>query len=491
MTLPALHFPRKMPPGTFMTTQPSHTMTRSHLVLVLSLAAACFLTACKTTEPRGGVGIKPATMPEWAATGEHPDYPADRFLVAYGLARTGKDAAKQAEDGLERMITSWPMTEHAALFENTQFRDIVTGAAGWISVSELGESVRREEAGNGFENVALCAISRDTLRLWAASLLPDAQKELAASAEPPVAGTVLNRLEAWGAYFLKAARVLAMQLMVEGTLDRAAFAKAEVAAGRLWELPGLMRISQSGNGGVAEIRGGVPGELSMFARFRDEVPAGVPIMWRLAPNLRGQVSGDDVFSKVGDARCKVLAVSPSGDDGGQVFATLDLDRVLGRRTGIVLPVWYWSIVLPSTRNAELEFDVSETVEGAAKGAEPLFVPELSKWAKLRGLRIRKPEDPDAGKHYRLKLAGKIEVRSFTENDQAITYVTGQLDLIDTATGNVLYSYFPGIQRKGQPGQSEGGLALGAQQEAAAEAMLEFIGRLTAFLPSPEDAVRPQ
>lgn len=459
------------------------------LALILCLAAGTLLTACQSTQPRGGVAIRPVKLPQWALTGEHPDYPSHRFVVAFGLARTPALAMQQAEENLELAIIREVMAAHGSTLANTQFDEIVKGSGAWISAAEFGESVQRDQAGTGFDNVALCAISRQTLLLWARTLLPGARKQLDETPEPPRAGNVVRRMEAWGQYFLAAARVMAMAFMVEGALDRNAFAVAEAAALQLWELPNLMRVSQTGGGGVARIGGGVDGDFSLYARFRDEAATGVPVVWGLASNLRGSVSGDDTTDKQGFARCKVLQITPDGTEGGQLLATLDLDRALGRRTGILLPLWYWSIVLPCALNAELDLEITEAITGAASESEPLLAPEFKKWAKMRALAVREDPKAESTRPYHVRLKGNLEVNSFVKGGETVAWATGLFELTDVRSGEVLYSYSPAIQKRGEPGQSEAGLALSVRQEAAAEVMLEFMGRLTTLLPSTSDLPR--
>lgn len=459
------------------------------LAFILCLAAGTLLTACQSTQPREGVRIRPVKMPQWALTGEHPDYPGHKFVVAFALARTPASAMRQAEDNLELAITREIMEQHRSLFANTQFEEVVRGTGAWISTEEFKQSIQRDEAGTGFDNVAMCAISRETLRLWAQTLLPQARKDLDETPEPPRAGGILLRMEAWGRYFLKAARVVAMGFLVEQALDRNAFAVAEKAAIQLWELPNLMRVSQTGGGSIARIGGGVADEFALYARFRDESAAGVPVVWALASNMRGSVRGDEVTDKSGHARCEVLQVTPNGLEGGQLLATLDLDRALGRRTGIVLPLWYWSIVLPCALNAELDIEITEVIKGAAEKSEPVLAPEFEKWAKLRGLEVRKDPAAESTRPYHVKLKGTLEVSSFEKDGEVIAWSTGSFELIDVKSGEILYAYGPAIQKTAEPGQSEAGLALAVRQEAAAEVMLEFMGRLTQLLPSSSDLPR--
>jgi hypothetical protein len=429
--------------------------------------------------------MRRVNLPEWAVTGVHPDYPPEQYLVAVGMARNGRDALRYAEERLETEITAWPLKQHADLLRNTQFAQMITAPAAWIGLSELGESVKRDHATTGFDNVVLCAIRRDDLRLWAAGLLPRARKELRESAQPPSAGTVQKRIELVGAYFLKAARVVALGLIVNGKLEQSAFEEAEHGAQRLWELPSLMRVNQVGSGSKAQIRGGVPGELVLFARFRGEAPGSVPLRWQFAPNLRGALNGDEVFNVAGEARCTVLQVAPNGDESGQVFASLDVDQVLGRRTGIQMPSWYWSINLPARDNGEIVLDVKETGSGAGKEVKPQFVTELTTWCGLRGLKVSTGK-PTTEKPYKLKLSGTLEVHSSAKDGRASAYTSGQVTLVDLETGNVLYTYTPGIQRNGEENASEINVALSTQRDMTAEALIEFAGRLTALLPAPED-----
>jgi hypothetical protein len=181
-----------------------------------------------------------------------------------------------------------------------------------------------------------------------------------------------------------------------------------------------------------------------------------------------------------------MSVIPNGDDTGQVMASLDVDQVLKRRTGIRMPAWFWTIVLPSLNNGGVAIDVKETVQGAAKGIKPLFEPEFRNWAKARKLRIVDGPPIDQ-RPFALKISGSLDLRSSTTGEFATAYVTGQIDLTDMNTGQVLYSYTPGIHRTGDAGISEASVALTTQKEAAVEALLEFATRLAALLPAPDDA----
>lgn len=457
--------------------------------LSLLLLAAIALSACAGSVDRGGVPMRPVRMPQWALAGEHPDYPSERFIVAYGLARDVAQAERMAEEALEAEITALPLIEYADYWRNTQFSQLVHLPAAWITADELGVAVQREYAGTGFESVVLCAISRENLRLFASSLLPQARERMNKLPEPPSAGTPAARLEAWGEYFLASARVLVLNLIVEGSLDREAFRKAEIAAQRLWEVPSLIRVAQAGSGGRAAMRGGVEDELVLYARFRGEPVSGVPLRWKLPDTLRGVVRGDDVLGKNGEARARVLQVSPNGADGAQVFASVDLDRLLGRRTGVQMPAWFWGITLPSRNNSELLIEIEESIEGAAKGAKPQLVPGLQDWAQKRGQRLSMGGPATPGRPYRLKVTGSFVLRSFTRDNQATAYTSGQLELVDMDTGNVLFTYLPGSHRTGEPGLSETSVALSAQREAVTDGLLELISRIQALLPAPEDYAR--
>ncbi len=424
-------------------------------------------------------------LPEWALTGVHPDYPPERFITAYGMARSRSEAVALAQSKLETEITAWPLKEYADLLRGTQLMQIVRAPAAWIRLEELGDSVRREYATTGFDNVALCAIRRDDLRLWATGLLPQARRELNETPSPPSAGTLQSRIELTGAFFLKAARVVALQLIVDGSIDRIAFGAAEDTAQRLWELPNLMRVSQSGSGSRALIRGGVHEELGLFARYRGESPRGVPVAWQLAPNLRGALRGDEVFSVEGNAACRVLQVAPNGENSGQVFAMLDIDTALGRRTGILMPMWHWTIMLPSRDQGEVILDVTETGTGAAAESPTHFIKELTSWAALRGLKVTRGA-PSGAQPYVLKLTGTLVLNVSKSGDVPIAHTSGRIDLVDMDSGNVLYTYSPGLHKVGGAETSEISLALTAQREATADALIEFAGRLAAVLPAPED-----
>jgi hypothetical protein len=142
--------------------------------------------------------------------------------------------------------------------------------------------------------------------------------------------------------------------------------------------------------------------------------------------------------------------------------------------------------LPSRNNSVIVLDVQETMEGAARGVAPQFVPEFRNWARQRNQRIS--DQPTCDRPYQLKLTGNIEVRSQTQNNRPVAFVTGLIELIDMESKQVLFSYRPGVHRRGEPGMAEAAIALSAQREAAADALLEIASRITAFLPAPDDVV---
>src|SRR5690606_26264548 len=121
------------------------------ITCIIVALIAVILTGCATDPGRGGVDIRPVTMPEWSYTGDHPDYPTSEYLVAYGLARNAREASATAEERLEILICDEAIASHAMLFRETRFADIVTEPAAWFQLGEFGNAVKQDSAGNGFE----------------------------------------------------------------------------------------------------------------------------------------------------------------------------------------------------------------------------------------------------------------------------------------------------------------------------------------------------
>jgi hypothetical protein len=453
-------------------------------VLIIVALSALFLTAC-ASDKRAGLRLKPAIMPDWSRTGEHPDYPESEYLVTFGLARTTTEAEEIAETRLEAVICDEATRPNASLFKDTHFAQVVTRPAGWFPLSDFSTAIRKDLASNGFEAVALRAISRGELRLRAASLLPTATKALADTPEPPGGlGSIDKRLEMWGSYYLLSVRVVALELLASDTLNRAAFDKVERSVLALWELPTVIRTTLDGADQHVRIHGGAPEKLTLKAWFRNQPVTGVPLSWGPGAGYRGVVEGQKETNSLGLATANVLQLAATGNDFGYVQATIDIDEVLGRRTGIAMNVWLWRLVLPCRTNGELVVRVTETRGGETPVEKPTFTPEVKKWAEGRALGFSELE-PDKDKyHYHLLLEGQIDVTPTVRDELASAYVSGSMTLSDMETGEVLYRLQVGMKHEGAKGNTEASVVLNAVRESAAEVMSEFASRILTALPAP-------
>ncbi|MCA8915186.1 MAG: hypothetical protein KDB90_07230 [Planctomycetes bacterium] len=426
-------------------------------------------------------------MPEWSYTGEHPDYPSSEYVIAYGLARNSKEAAEAAERRLEVLICDQAISPHKTLFKDTRFSEIVVEPASWFQLGEFGTAVKQDSASNGFEAVAARAISKNELKLRALSLLPAAQDALAAESMPPRGlGSIPKRMEMWGKYYLLSIRVVALELLASDTLNRTAFDKVEESLMALWELPALVKTDLGGSGQHVRIHGGCDNPIELGAYFRGNPVAGAPLQWGPGPGFRGTVQGDAELNESGRATGRVLYLQPTGDEFGYVAARLDIDRVVGRRTGIAMNVWLWQVKLPSRTTGELVLRIKETEGGDQAAEAPMFVPEVQKWGTGRKL-ATSIEQPDNDKFaYHLLLEGDVDVTPTTSGEIPSAYVAGNFTLSDLETGEVLFRYALGLKRSGKPGNTEASVKLLAMQEGAAEVMSEFASRILVALPGPDE-----
>lgn len=451
-------------------------------VVIIVALTGLILTGCNSTPERGGIGIQPVRMPDWAKVGEHPDYPSSDYVVAYGLARRMSEATDAAERGLEVMICREAVDSHLPLLKDSHFEKLVTEQAAWFDLAEFGEAVRKDAATDGFEAVAVRAISRNELKLRARSLLITANTELAAAMEPPGGiGSVLDRLDRWGRYFLLAVRVVALELIASDTLNRTAFDKVERALIALWELPALITSNEKNSGQHLKLNGGLAQPLELFMWFRNRPVAGVPLLWGPATGFRGDVQGDKETDADGRATARVHYLAATGDNFAYVQCRLDVDRVVGRKLGIAMSVWLWQVMLPSRETGEIVLNIEEDT-----GFDPVFVDELRKWCEGRGFRIVDKASELDDVLYHATLEGRPKVQVTTLNGAPVGFVTGTFTLKDNETGSVLFRYTLGLKREGQPGNSDSAVALLALREGATELLLEMAPRLLATFPGKGD-----
>ncbi|MBZ0137441.1 MAG: hypothetical protein K8I27_13825 [Planctomycetes bacterium] len=455
-------------------------MERNGIFIVALLGL--ILTCCNSPK-RNGIGINRVVMPAWAKSGEHPDYPDAEFLTAYGLARRPLDAVENAERGLESMICREAVNNHRELLKDSHFLQLVTEPAAWFDIGEFGNAVQSDAAGDGFEAVAVRAISRNELKLRATTMLPGANGELAGAMEPPGGiGSILDRMERWGKYYLLAVRVVALELIASDTLNRTAFAKVEQALLALWELPGVIDSTEANAGQHLRLSAGVAQPLELHAWFRNKPVANVPVQWAPGTGFRGDVQGDKETDANGRATARVHYIASTGDDFCYVQCRLDLNRVAGRRLGISMSVWLWQVMMPSRKTGEIVFRIKEET-----GYDKIFTDEFKKWCAGRNFNV---VDDDPSEHsdilYHLALEAEPTLKLIEANGTTQGYVSGTFTLKDLETGTVLFRYTLGMQRKGQPGSAEGTVALLTLREGATEVLMEMAPRLLATLPSPDD-----
>ncbi|MBX3472884.1 MAG: hypothetical protein KF754_00695 [Planctomycetes bacterium] len=423
-------------------------------------------------------------MPEWARTGKHPDYPSTTHLLGFGSA-PGKQAAEtEAAQRLEEAIVAHALTLGGPVLQGTQFERLVTERGAWFGLAEFGESVNTDIAGNGFEVVALRALHKGELALRAQGMIEQAREDQKSAPDPQTGGDLKHRIETAARAFVLHARLLALGFLVDGRLERKALEGAEDAALAIWELPGIVKLEQTGGGQRVAMQGGVAQPLTMQARFRNVPMAGVPLVWSLPSGMRGVMDGEPQTDAQGRASCRLLQASPTGDEFGMLRCQVNLDQMTARRTGIGMPAWIWTLRLPCRRNTELVVMVDEIVDDKKEGFERYFLPGLREWARGRGLEIAIGKPSEREFDYRLKLEGSIAVSTWMRGEAPMARTSGKLALSDHGDGRVLFEWTPGLLREGKPGNSTQSQALTTLREAAADGLAEFCSRLIATIPAP-------
>jgi hypothetical protein len=318
-------------------------------------------------------------------------------------------------------------------------------------------------------------------------MLPAAAAALSEAEEPPGGlGSIRRRLELWGAYYLLAMRVVALELMATDTLNRTAFDKVERALIGVWELPALIKTELGGSEQHVRINGGVADALTLKAWYRGQPVAGVPLVWSPGAGFKGVVTGQKETDSLGVATGEVMYLAPTGNDFGYAQAAIDIDQIVGRRTGIAMNVWLWRLVLPCRTNGQLVLRMTETRNGDQPMEQPVFSPEVNKWAEGRGLGFGDNEPDKEKYHYHLLLEGQVDVTSTVRDDIASAYVSGSAVLSDMETGEILYRYSIGLQREGARGNTAAAVEMLALREGAGEVMAEFASRIINALPGPGD-----
>lgn len=455
-------------------------------VLVFGLLAGC----ASDSGRRGGVRLSPVAWPEWAVSGEHPDFPEDTHLTAWGLAQTGFEARDLAREGLEERICQWALERGANALRGTQFAALATERKNWFSPEDFGAAVQGDFASNGFEAVAVCAIERDELSLRAGAMLEAGRENFAASVPPPrTIEDLSRRVELWSQRFLVAARLVALRLLADGELERDALAAAEAAALELRDTPGLMLVEQQGSGQHAVIQGGTPERLGIAARYRGAPAAHAPLIWRIEAPASGLIGGDDQFDAAGKAWCEVHQIVSPGDRYAYVSAALDLDALAGCKLGLAPPTWRWQIELASRENTVLLLTVVEK-EGDEVAASPVLDPALREWCKLHSITVADTLSEAEEALYVLEFSGVVRVSLATDGSQVMARAEGTLSLTERETRTTIFRRSPSVLLRADAEEDRSALMQRALAEAAADALLDFAPRILTILPDPQPEQRP-
>ncbi|CAG0932191.1 hypothetical protein PLCT1_02005 [Planctomycetaceae bacterium] len=465
------------------------TLIPAHLTQQITLKARCIaalllallLGACADT-PKVGVPIRPVDMPAWTRDGRHPEFPLETHISAYASAESATEARRKADALLEALIVRYALSLGEKQLEGTRFKVMVTGPADWIKLAELEAAVHRDDAGDGFETVAVSGVSMEELKFRAAPLLVPARQALAANSEPPELDDVNKRVAAWGERFVLAARVLALSLLC-GSLDRDAHVKAESAATRLYDLASQMEVTQGGVNEVAKLMGGTARELNLSASFRGRMPAGFKLAWSVEAPSVGVLSGFTEFNLTGQAYCRVLSISSTGHELATVLCTPDLDAMAGRRLGILPLAWRWLIAVPARSNVLLSMDVKERF--GANATKPVFSEAFVEWARLNEVPLQ--DDVAANQRakylYHVRIEGLIDITVAKQAGFLIARTSGQVVLRDLDNDAVLFRFSPSIVLEADEDADPGELALQAQREAAGDTLLEFGARILGLFPT--------
>lgn len=442
------------------------------------------ISGCTTTSVRPTIGIKRVAMPDWARTGNHPDYPLDKFLVGVGYSKAGFKAGKQAEESIEFQISKYAIERGKQAISGSKFERLVTNSAQWFRAGEFDRAVKEDRATDGFDFVVIRAIKKSDLHTRAQIMLPKVQKELHKSLSPKgMVGNVPDALRTYADWFVLNMRVVCLQLLADGSLDRTAFESAEEAAITLWEFPTIATVIKKGEKQRAQIRGGLADPLSLQIIYQGRIVDGLPLKWSLVAGQMGGVRGDLITDRTGIASARVMQISANGSAIGLVQAYPDLTKIAGRRIGLSLSAWMWEVKLPNRDSAALRLNVSEGSNGDELSKK--FEEKFRVWAKANGYTVISADAATDEYGWILDISGSIEIQTWMRDGIPQVRVSGNIAIEDTSNGRTLFRLNPGGIGAGNKGNTEFSVSLRAQSETADSAVAETSSRIQSFLPSPD------
>lgn len=449
---------------------------------ILILLFGFVLTGCRSDDS-SGLRIKRVETPEWAVTGQHPDYPTEQWFTGWGVANSGAKSHEQATRNLETALTNEARSVLKPLVRGTEFGRIVTKPAQWIPSELFETAIKGDVYAGGFDVVTVQALQRDEFRLRASTVL-DQETEHLVDAEPPIpSDNVAQWLTDSGEYFLLAARVLALHAVVHGKLNRQAFRLAEDAALKLWSFSARLDVQMDGDRQRVEFSGNVANELGLFISRSNEFVRGLPLEWSATQGFPVALDGESATNNVGYASCKILHAMPNGAANAYIQAMVNPNVGLSGDTGISMPVWKWRVNLPNATNTVMVFDVKEVLNNGDEPIDPVFVPAFTAWAEKNGYLVLKdlPKTLDDDTWY-LSITGELKALVDMKASIPNAAATGTLTLRDARTNYRIYSYSPARTHRGEDGNSPKTIAQLAMKEAAADGVYEIASRVVAISP---------
>ncbi|MDC1141761.1 hypothetical protein OAU50_01595 [Planctomycetota bacterium] len=442
------------------------------------------LCGCTATSERPVIGINKVKIPDWARTGNHPDYPRDQFLQGVGYSRGALKATNQAVENLQVQISAYALERGFRAIKGSRFETLIKDPAQWFDAAEFDRAVHEDRATDGFDFVVVKAINKDDLHSRARLMLPKAKRALDEAIAPiGMIGNVPDALQKYADWFVLNVRVVCLQLLTDGSLDRPVFEVAEEAAITLWEFPTLATILKEGEGQRARIRSGLPKPIGLQVIYRSRVVSGLPLKWALVAGQMGGVKGDLLTDETGKASATVMQVSANGESIGFVQAWLDLPKLAGRQIGVSMPGWLWQVKLPHRDGAAIRLTFNETSNDEAR--ESKFDAKFRKWATANGYTVLEPDAAEDGYDWVLDVTGELAIKTWMQDEIPQVRVSGEIAITDTSNGRVLFRLNPGGIGAGSKGNTEISVSLRAQTESADNALTEVTSRIKSFLPGPE------